>query len=441
MRYFIRVIALCTCGLLSTGIGQASATPREPAVFTMAVVSDTQNMLDYRHQRSEGFVLDGADQFLTMMRAIAAWRDDNDRPLAFVAGVGDVSQHQSLAMDPAHAARGFEAIENPYINAELGVTQRVITDEMPVARKGYALLRAAGIPFGVAPGNHDYDAKWSVPQYPPRLDLAPEDVRIVPEHIGMLHVGGLDNFRAVFSGAGDMYRNAPWYVGSYDGGSNSAQLFRAGGYEFLHLALEMQPGDAVLAWAQDMLARFQGRPTIVSTHDYLSTRGERLPVRILDLAHIDPEEHNSAQQLWDKFISRNDQIFLVLCGHQHGQGRAVEPNRAGNEVIQLLADYQSRGQSALDAGAELDPRRQRPPGVGDGWFRLLTFDFSAQQAKLRVRTYSSHYNRYASELESYAQWYGPYEQPELSAEAFLDRDEFDLELRDFQRRFGPPEAL
>jgi hypothetical protein len=60
---------------------------------------------------------------------------------------------------------------------------------------------------------------------------------------------------------------------------------------------------------------------------------------------------------------------------------------------------------------------------------------------LRVRTYSSHYNRYASELESYAQWYGPYEQPELSAEAFLDRDEFDLELRDFQRRFGPPEAL
>jgi hypothetical protein len=106
---------------------------------------------------------------------------------------------------------------------------------------------------------------------------------------------------------------------SYNGGSSSAQRFDAGGYEFLHITLEMQPGDAVLQWAESIIAANPGLPTIVTTHDYLSTSGKRLPNPLIDLARIEPENHNSAEQLWRKLIRRHDQIFLVLCGHQHGQ--------------------------------------------------------------------------------------------------------------------------
>ena len=41
---------------------------------------------------------------------------------------------------------------------------------MPTAVEGYQLLHKAGVPFGVAPGNHDYDAAWSVAGYPPNRD-------------------------------------------------------------------------------------------------------------------------------------------------------------------------------------------------------------------------------------------------------------------------------
>ena len=129
--------------------------------FVIAVVPDTQNMVSYRHQTSEGFALDGGQQFLHMMQTIADWRDTRGAPPAFVVGVGDVWQHQSELMDRDHRERGFRAIANPYFGTEDDVTRRVITQEMPLAEKGYALLQTAGIPFGVAPGNHDYDAAWS----------------------------------------------------------------------------------------------------------------------------------------------------------------------------------------------------------------------------------------------------------------------------------------
>ena len=52
------------------------------------------------------------------------------------------------------------------------------------------------LPFGVVPGNHDYDAMWSDSRYPPVKDARKIDM--TPKTLGMLHIGGLDNFRAVF---------------------------------------------------------------------------------------------------------------------------------------------------------------------------------------------------------------------------------------------------
>ncbi|MAT93091.1 MAG: serine/threonine protein phosphatase [Halioglobus sp.] len=428
LALFIVVLNLAAC---------AAAPPPAPAPFSIAVIPDTQNMVSYKHQRGEGFALDGSVQFLQQMDTIAGWRDANGAPLAFVVGVGDVWQHQSLEMDAEHRARGFQRIPNPYFDSELAVTDRVLSEEIPLAVAGYSKLDAAGIPFGVAPGNHDHDAMWSAAGYPPQLDIAPQAIRMLPEHLGMLHIGGLDNFRSAFGADSDFFAGRDWYVASTNGGGSSAQTFRAGGYTFLHIALEMQPSDEVIAWAHGVIDAHPGVPTIVSTHDYLNTAGERLPNPIVDLALVDPEQHNSAQQLWDKLLSRRDEIFLVLCGHQHAQSRRVDANVNGFAVHQVLADYQGRGQSGLDAGQPIDPRRRMPTGLGDGWFRLMEFDLAADTPVIRVRTYSSHYRAYAGEVPQYAPWYKRWEQPQLSDEAFLAGDEFDLPLADFRARFGP----
>ena len=129
-----------------------------------------------------------------------------------------------------------------------------------------------------------------------------------------------------------------------------------------------------------------GKPTIISTHDYLDTQGQRRSNPIVDLKRVDPEHHNNAEELWSKLISRNDQVFLVLCGHHHGQSRRVDDNEFGHQVYQLLADYQGRGQAALDAGQAPDPFFGAP-GLGDGWFRLMTFHLGGDAPHIQVSTW------------------------------------------------------
>jgi hypothetical protein len=404
--------------------------PSTARTFTIAVIPDTQNYLDYKRQSAEGFSLDGRDLFIAQMRDIAA-RDD----VAFVASVGDVWQHQTLDIDGEHQQRGINAIPNPYLAQELAPTDKTLAVEIPGAIEGYTLLAANGKPFGVAPGNHDYDAMWSVEGFPPNLGKPPAELTMTPEDIGLLHIGGLDNFRSVFGEDSAFFADKPWYVSSFRGGANSAQVFNAAGYNFLHFALEMAADDPVLAWVESVMAQHPGKPTIITTHDYLDTHGQRRANPLVDLKRVDPAHHNTAQELWDKLLSRHDQIFLVLCGHHHGQSQRVDLNTHGHQVFQVLADYQGRGQAALDAGEKPDPWRG-PPGLGDGWYRLMEFDMGGPTPRIRVRTWSSHYLTLSADAENYADWYKRYEHPDLSDEQFLATDDFELDLVDFRQRFG-----
>jgi hypothetical protein len=255
----------------------------------------------------------------------------------------------------------------------------------------------------------------------------------------MLHIGGLDNFRSAFGENSDFFNNRDWYVSSFNGGADSAQVFSAGGYRFLHIALEMQAADDVLVWAADVIDSHPGLPTIITTHDYLATSGERQPNAIVDLERVDPDDHNSAEQLWSKLISQHDQVFLVLCGHQHGQAVRIDSNAQGNKVYQVLADYQDRGQVGLDAGQAPSRHTGKRVGIGDGWFRLMHFDMSAEVPRIQVRTFSSHYQALSGELDNYVDWYKGHEQPAMTAAEFLAVDEFELDLGDFRQRFGAPQ--
>jgi hypothetical protein len=247
----------------------------------------------------------------------------------------------------------------------------------------------------------------------------------------MTYAGGLDNFRAVFGADTPFFKDRPWYVASHDGGADSAQVFEAGGYRFLNIGLRFHAPDASLDWASSVIAAHRGLPTILTTHDFLDARGEHLPYPGSDNSVIDPEDNNS-EMLWRKFVSRHDQIFLVLCGHQPGQAFRTDLNAFGNSVHQVLADYQARWRSARDAGLTLT----WPHAVGDGWLRLMTFELGGDAPAVQVRTYSTHYGRFSSEIPDYAAWYRPFEQPAMTDAEFLAAEEFVIPLADFRRRFG-----
>ena len=311
---------------LALGLVAACTTPAAapaPAVapdteFTIAVLPDTQNYLDYTHQTAEGFPFEASELFLEQMQYVADNLESAGGDIAFVTSLGDVWQHQTLDMDEEHKARGFKTAPNPVMDAHFAPTPKVKTVEMPKAHEGFSLI-AGKTPFSVVPGNHDYDSMFTDSKFPPKatspMEVDPKDLRA---SLGILHPAGLDNFRSVFGADTAFFKDQPWYVSSHDGGADSAQIFEAGGYRFLHIGLQFDPPDATLDWAASVIAQYPGLPTIVSTHDYMTKEGERVPNPIVDGHAVDPI-HNNPEMVWEKLISQNDQIFLVLCGHEHGQ--------------------------------------------------------------------------------------------------------------------------
>jgi hypothetical protein len=182
-----------------------------------------------------------------------------------------------------------------------------------------------------------------------------------------------------------------------------------------------------------VIAQYPGLPPIVSTHDFMTKEGERLPNPIVDGHAVDPI-NNSPEMVWEKLISQQDQIFLVLCGHEHGQAWRVDDNAFGHSAWQVLADYQDRGQTAKDAGVQ----SAWPVGIGDGWMRLMSFDFGRDDPELTVETYSTCYRKQSRDVAEYADWYKAGEKPDLFDEAFHDEDDYVLVLDDFRSRFGTP---
>ncbi len=423
-RAAIAVVALALAGCATAP--SAGKAPAPETRFTIAVIPDTQNYMDYTHQKAEGFVFDASDMFIEQMGYIASNLKSEGGDIAFVSGLGDVWQHQTKEIDPDHAARGFKRAPNPIFDKHFAPTPKVETVEMPMARRGYELI-AGKTPFSVVPGNHDYDAMWTDYNHPPK-----KEIRSMAD-VGMLHAGGLTNFKKVFSDKSDFFRGKDWYVASHDDGADSAQIFEAAGYRFLHIGLQFDAPNASLEWAESVIKAHPGLPTIITTHDYMDNEGRRIPNPVIDNAAVDSED-NSPQMVWDKLISQHDQIFMVLCGHEHGQFLRVDDNRFGRKVYQVLADYQDRHQSALDAGAKL----QQGEGIGDGWMRFMTFDFSGPVPRVIVRTYSTYYKQESAKTAQYAQWYKAVEKPKLSDEDFVGQDNFVIELTDFAARFQKP---
>ena len=145
------------CGAAS---GCSFDSPGSDDAFTVIMLPDTQNAIDFTRQTAEGFVIDSSDIFIEQMQHIAGRAVSNGGDVVFVASVGDVWQHVNGKTDPDHVARGINAIPNlerPVLESMIA-PESTLNFEIPKAIEGYQLISEAGIPFGVAPGNHDYDA-------------------------------------------------------------------------------------------------------------------------------------------------------------------------------------------------------------------------------------------------------------------------------------------
>ncbi|MDQ7781004.1 MAG: metallophosphoesterase, partial [Planctomycetota bacterium] len=172
-----------------------------------------------------------------------------------------------------------------------------------------------------------------------------------------------------------------WYGGHFgEGNENAFYTFRAGGMDFLVVCLEFGPRDEVLQWADEIVAKNKTRRTIVVTHCYMYSDDTRVGAG--DSAN--PHAYkctNDGDELWEKFVKKHENIFLVLSGHilNDGTGRMTSTGDHGNKVHQVLANYQMRD-------------------GGDGWLRIMKF--LPSEDRIVVSTYSPLTKQHATDEEN-----------------------------------------
>lgn len=179
-----------------------------------------------------------------------------------------------------------------------------------------------GIPFDLGVGNHD-------------------------------QIGGTSLYNTYFGI--NHFTGRTYYGGSYSSGDNDNHydLFAAGGTDFVVIELEFAANSTVLSWANDILKKYSDRRAIVISHDLIQPG--------------DPGSWDSYGSTTYNAIKANPNLFLMLCGHNGGDGKRTDVYN-GNTVYTLMADYSG------DANG------------GNGYIRLL--NFSAANNNIHVETYS-----------------------------------------------------
>ena len=174
------------------------------------------------------------------------------------------------------------------------------------------------------------------------------------------------------------FEDYSWYGGhygdAYGGDWNYYTLFESGGMKFIALSLEFKPRDEVLSWANEVIAAHPEHRFIIITHSYLRN----------DASYNDesnyPHTGNSARKVWDKLIQRHENIFMVLCGHVLGSAIRTDSGEKGNEVHQILADFQGMNNG------------------GEGYLRIMTFH--PAEDRIEIQTYSPSLDTYLTTPEN-----------------------------------------
>lgn len=341
----------------------AASAPVQAEVFTVAVIPDTQNYSDVTLPQPRG-----VETFVQQIQYVVDKQAEKN--IVFTAFVGDIVQH------------GDGQFRKQIEGAPEGTYRYWDTrGEWDNANRAVSLLSKSAIPFGMAPGNHDYDNySWWEGEASPGIRRPLASARV---------------WNLYFGAQSRHFAGKSWYGGAFNQGLNSYQHFTAGRKRFLHLALEMDPRPEALAWAQKVIDDNPGQPIIISTHEWLSPAPVAKPERPSGYdAYFEGAGNLAPDEIWNRFVRRNADIFMILSGHHwtptrdgvsQGENLRIDKNDAGYPVYQILQDYQG-----YTIGADGKPGSATG---GAGWTRFMEFD--AEKRKIRFYTYSPLLDRYA----------------------------------------------
>jgi len=296
------------------------------ADFTIIGMPDTQYYTE-EPQGGPGGVRQQASN--AIFKAQTQWVADNrvSRNIVFLSHLGDCSQNgEAYEVEWKRADTAMKKIESPNV---------------PLAD---------GIPYSICVGNHDQGVIAGDPN-------------------------ASTNFYNQYFGQ-SRFSSRSYYGGHYGANSdNHYELFSASGIDFIHISLEFNTNSGatnqaalqnVLAWADNLLKAYPNRRGIIASH-WIMEVGTNA-----SFGGPGAEIYN---QLKD-----NPNLMLMICGHQHGEGRRSDPLNSGGTVHTMLSDFQGRTNG------------------GNGWLRIM--EFSPANNLIRIKTYSPTLNQFETDADS-----------------------------------------
>ena len=127
---------------------------------------------------------------------------------------------------------------------------------------------------------------------------------------------------------------------------NSYTTANINGTHFLFLTLDFGADDSTLAWADTVINSYPNHNVIVTTHSYLNYDGDYITGEVFtspDYNAIDTDDaNNTGAEMWEKFVSKHENICMVLSGHVGTDHVMVTPRigENGNKVVEVLTDHQ-----------------------------------------------------------------------------------------------------
>ena len=325
--------------------------------FSFVLIPDSQSYVDYRLQMDSkpAYPVNQREIYYRQTEWIQKNSINNGGNLSFAIHLGDFVAHSK-----------YKKKEWKY--ADIGTSKLIDS-----------------LPYLFVPGNHDYDTVMSL------------------DFWKTMHLAGSRYYNKYFGPNSKYFKNKNWFGGATKNGMNSWSLINAKGNNILLIGLQMEPSDKVLSWAQNIIDNYPGYPTIITTHEYLvvqTNNQNSVNAEFCNEKYINYSPHNNSEQVWNKFIKKNNQIFLVLCGHSfagnYGEGLRIDTNLYGNTVYSILTDYQGRNQfiEKMNISHSLNKIEE----CGDGWLRIL--DVGLKTKKIHVKTYSTEFDIYETDNDS-----------------------------------------
>ena len=200
----------------------------------------------------------------------------------------------------------FDQIAADYLAGDIGYmvntgdTVNTMNEEQEyvLAQEIYQRIYAVGLPNGILPGNHEV---WK------------PDFRMWQKYFGE-----------------EFCRGCEWYGGGLNDNVNHYDLITVGGRDFIFLYIGWtdETSAATVKWANRVLSTYRTRTAVVCFHGYLTPEAEFLT------------QYVNAGEFWDAYLEDNDNVRLILCGHEPGVARRTRAAYDGRNVTELLHCYQ-----------------------------------------------------------------------------------------------------